>query len=248
MKVISKKDIKSAGKFILIYGETGCGKTTTIIQTAPDPILYIGTEPRNPKPSIDAANRPNVDLDVVFYETWVSLMEFLSEPKNTARYKTIAIDSITYLMTVSLTSELEDEAYDARSDAEKRIKPLVNMSKMTMESYGGLSSQMFRLCKSVGRLSTEGKVVIVTALLAENPKWDRSLAAAPALKGKEFPTSFPGFLDLIGKVEPRLDENDNIVYPPYVSFESPDDSFLAKFTGAGKKRSGPLNFEKILKG
>ena len=37
-----------------------------------------------------------------------------------------------------------------------------------------------------------------------------------------------------------------VQYPPIVSFES-DGSYMAKFTGSGDKRIGPLNWDKILK-
>ena len=115
-------------------------------------------------------------------------------------------------MYVSLCREIEDEAFEAKTSEEKRRKPIVSQAKMSMEGYGGLSSQMFRLMKTIGRLSEAGKIVIVTALLQENPKWDRELAAAPALKGREFPTSMPGFFDLIGLVESRVDGNGKLIY------------------------------------
>jgi hypothetical protein len=91
-----------------------------------------------------------------------------------------------------------------------------------------------------------GKIVIVTALLLENPKWNRELSAAPALKGREFPTNMPGFFDLIGLVEPRTNGDGRVLYPPMVRFQSADDSFVAKWTGAGKKTQGPMDIRKIL--
>ena len=247
MKIIKKDKLPDQGKLILIYSDTGVGKTTSALQSAPDPILYIATEPRNPKVSIDAAKRPDLDLDLVFYDSWQDTMDFLADDKNTKRHNTIIADSFTYLMNVSLSSEIENEAFDSRSDAEKKIKPLVNRAKMSPEGYGGLSSQMFRMMKILGQLSTKGKVVIITALMQETPKWNRELAAAPAFKGREFPNNMPGFFDLIGFVQTRHDENGEIVYPPWVSFESPDGSFMAKYTGTGKRRAGPLDFSKILK-
>jgi hypothetical protein len=246
MEVISKEDFPQQGKLIMIYGDTGVGKTTSILQSAPDPLLYIATEPRNPKPSIDACGR-DIDMDVAQYTTWFDLMEFLQDPQNTERYTTVAIDSITYLMNVSLSGEIENEAFEAKTTEEKRRKPIVSQTKLSPEGYGGLSSQMFRLMKTIGRLSEAGKIVIVTALLQQNPKWDHELAAAPALKGREFPTSMPGFFDLIGLVESRVDGNGKLIYPPMISFEVSDGAFLAKFTGTGDKRTGPLDFIKMLK-
>ena len=246
MIIIPKKDIKQTGRMVLIYSETGGGKTVSTIQSAPDPILYIQTEPRSLKPSLDAANRPDVDLDVAEYTNFTDLMAFLAKQDNFTRYKTVVLDSLTHLAAICLSSEIEDEAFDARSVEEQRKKPLVNRTKLSMEGYGGLSSNLFRLTNLFGKLSLDGKIVIFTCLLDERPKWDRALAAAPALKGREYPNSMPGFFDLIGKLEDRVKDG-QVVYPPIVRFHSPDGDFTAKFTGNGKN-AGPLDFGKILNG
>jgi hypothetical protein len=246
MKVIGKEDLKSAGRMIMLYGPTGVGKTTSLLQSAPEPVMYIQTEPRSLKSSLDASNRPDLDIDVAVYENWFGLMEFVTSPKNFERYKTIVVDSYSHLMTVGLSSEIENQAFEARTEKEKSLKPLVSQTKMSLEGYGGLSSHMFRLTAALGRLSQAGKIVIITALLQENPRWNRALAAAPALKGREFPINMPGFFDLIGLVESRMDDHGSVIYPPRVRFQSPDDSFVAKFTGSGNKTQGPLNIQKIL--
>ena len=247
MKMLTKENLTQAGRFIMLYGGTGVGKTTTILQTAPDPLCYVQTEPRSLKPSLDAAKRPTLDLSIAVYEEWVGLMEFVTTESNFERYATVVIDSYSSLMNISLSSEIEDQAYDARTEKEKQVKPLVSQAKLSLEGYGGLASQMFRLTAALGKLSQRGKIVVVTALLAENPKWNRELAAAPALKGREFPVNMPGFFDLIGLVEPRTDGEGNLVFPPRVRFQSPDDSFVAKFTGTGSKTEGSLDLSKILK-
>jgi hypothetical protein len=246
MKILTKKEVSQEGLLIHIYGATGVGKTTSVIQSSPQPIMYIQTEPRSLKPSIDAANRPDLDIDVAVYEEWAGLMEFVASPKNFERHKTVVVDSYSHLMSIGLSSEIEDQAWEARDPREKELKPLVSQTKLSQEGYGGLASQMFRLTAALGKLSRMGKIVIVTALLAENPKWNRELAAAPALKGREFPVNMPGFFDLIGLVEQRTDADGNIIYPPRVRFQSPDDSFVAKFTGVGTKTQGPLDITKIL--
>ena len=247
MNVISKEEITSQdGWLILLYGGTGVGKTVSILQSAPEPIMWIQTEPRSLKPSLEAANRPDLDVDVALYEDWAGLMEFVANAKNVERHRTIVVDSYSYLMSVGLSTEIEDQAFEAKDQKEKAIKPLVSQTKMSPEGFGGLASHMFRLTAALGKLSRLGKVVIITALMAENPKWDRELAAAPALKGREFPVNMPGFFDLIGLVESRVDAEGNIIYPPRVRFQSPDGSFVAKFTGSGKQTQGPLNITKIL--
>jgi len=246
VKVLTKEQVAQDGRMVCIYGPTGVGKTTSIIQTAPAPIIYIQTEPRSLKPSLDAAGRPDLDIDVAVYEDWAGLIEFVTQPKNSERHKTIVVDSYSHLMSVGLSTEIEDQAHEARTEKEKAVKPLASQTKLSQEGYGALSSLMFRLTAALGKLSRAGKIVVVTALLQESPKWNRELAAAPALKGREFPVNMPGFFDLIGLVEPRTDGEGNIMYPPKVRFQSPDDSFVAKFTGAGNRTQGPLDISKIL--
>lgn len=247
LKLIDRNKINQPGRFIMIYGATGVGKTTSILQSALEPMIYIATEPRSLKPSLDAAGRESLDIDVAVYEDFNRLMEFVSDSVRFERYKTVVLDSYSHLMSIGLSVEIEDQAFEARSIREREVKPLVNRTKMSPEGFGGLASHMFRLTAALGRLSQAGKVVIVTALLSENPKWDRELAAAPALKGREFPINMPGFFDLIGLVEPRVDGDGKIVYPPLVRFQSPDGSFVSKFTGKNTtKTQGPLNITKIL--
>ena len=248
MKITKKSDIKLTGRMILIYSETKVGKTTSILQSAPDPILYIRTEQRSLKAALDAANRPDLRLSVAEYENFDGLMEFVADAKNFEKYSTIALDSLSYLSNISLSCELEDEAFSARTEEEQKRKPLVGRTKMSMEAYGGLSSNLFRLLNALGRLSAEhGKIVIFTCLQTEAPKWGRELAAAPTLKGKEFPSNIDGFFDLIGKLESRYDKKGERVYPPIVRFDSPEKDFLAGFTGTGKT-AGPLDFKKFLGG
>jgi hypothetical protein len=240
-------EIKTTGIMAMIYGETGVGKTVSVLQSSPQPILYVKIEERNIMPSVEATGLKSIDVDVLQYDDWRGLLDVLTDFEKLKRYKTILVDSFSHLMGVALSSEIENETFEARSEKERKRKSIIMQAKMTQEGYGGLSSQMLRLCRVLGKLSSiEGKVVICTALLDEHPKYDRELVAAPTLKGREFPNHMPGFFDLIGLVQSRK-KGDQIIYPPMVYFESPDRDFMCKFTGTGKKRQGPLDFSKILK-
>ncbi len=250
MKVLKKSQLQSqsSGRMIMLYSETGCGKTTSILQSAPDPIAYIQTEPRALKPSLDAADRKDLKLEAFVYEDANDLIETLAKFNNFDKYTTIVVDSFSHLMNIGLAHEITDEAYDARSDAEKKKKQLASMTKMTVEGQGVRNQLMFRITNLLMKYAQAGKIVIVTALLSENPKWNRSLSAAPALAGKEYPTNAPGYFDLIGKLEDRFKDGIK-VFPPKVRFERPsddEDAFICKYTGIGDKRTGPLNITKIL--
>ena len=140
------------------YGETGVGKTTCTLQSAPDPVMYIQTEPRSLQPSMDAANRPELDIDVAIYKNWSDLMAFVASAENFKRHKTLVVDSYSHLMNISLSSEISDEAFESRSEKERQNKPLVMQSKLSMEGFGGLSANMFRLTSALGRLSQNGKI------------------------------------------------------------------------------------------
>jgi hypothetical protein len=247
MKMRKKEDISQPGRMIEIYGDTGVGKTVTTLQTSPDPILYIQTEPRSLQPSIAAADREDLDIDIAIYDKWPELMEFVTNLDNFRRHRTVVFDSLSYAMNVGLSNEISDEAFEARSEKDKQLKPLVSQTKLSIEGYGAISANMFRLTAALGRLSQAGKIVVATALLVENPRYNRELAAAPALKGREYPVNCLGYFDLIGLVSTRTDDEGNVVYPPLVRFQSPDGSFLAKFTGKGVRTEGPLDISKIIK-
>jgi hypothetical protein len=248
LKVIDKKDLKqTAGRMIMIYGGTGAGKTTSVLQSSPDPIFYIQTEPRTLQPSIKAASRPDLRLKVGVYETYPDLMGVVNNLDNFKGSNTLVVDSLSQLVAVSIPSEITNEAFEAKSERDRQIKPLVSTTKLSIEGYGALSSTMFRLTSALGRISQAGKIVVCTALLQENPRYNRELAAAPLLKGREYPAAMPGYFDLIGLVTSRVNEAGEVIYPPRVQFQSPDDSFVAKFTGTGNKTQGPLDISKIIK-
>jgi len=173
----------------------------------------------------------------------------LANEQNFTGYNSIVLDSASYLMNVHLKNEIAYESYDAQKDSDKIRKPLVNQTKLSLEDYGGLSSQMCRLMALLGRLSAQDRYVVVIALATERPKWNVRLAAAPAFLGRQFPDNMPAYFDWIGYVYSRGDDNGQIVYPPMVAFESVDNSFMAKWTGVRPNSgnlNGPLDFGQLI--
>uniref|UniRef100_A0A6M3KXX4 Putative ATPase domain containing protein n=1 Tax=viral metagenome TaxID=1070528 RepID=A0A6M3KXX4_9ZZZZ len=246
---------QSNGKMIMIYSDTGVGKTTSCIQSLPCPIQFHQIEKRNQMPQVRAANRPDLDLKFVAFDGVEDHLEYLNTRENFDGTRSIIVDSVSYLMNNQFTMEIEDEAFDARDRKEKVRKPIIEQNKLTLEGYGGLASLMCRIFDAYARIALKLDVIVVmTALIQENKRYKgEQMEAFPALRGKDFPNNFPAYMDLIGLVEPRYATNEDgtrsLVYPPKVWFEQTghEGSFLCKWTGNPQARKqGPLNFQKIL--
>jgi hypothetical protein len=242
----TKKDDR--GNFILIYGDSGVGKSATVIQTAQDPIFWIVAERGQIDLTIKSINRPDIKLKVGYYEGWDDLLEIIYDLKNFEKIKTVLFDGLTHVMNVHLSDEILEENYQARDKKQdKNDKDMTARVKGTIEMYGVLSKQMVRLMKGFEQLTINGIDVICTARSQDAPKWNRELSCAPALAGKEFPRDMKGFFDLIGLVERRVVDG-KVIYPPLVSFED-DGSFLSKWTGClpeGGVRRKPFNVKTML--
>jgi hypothetical protein len=248
MKLYSPKELTgTSGDMILLYGESGVGKSVTSIQTSPDPIVYIMAEGRDVLKMLTAAQRHDVKIKFGFYSTWDDLMDVVTHPENFVGARTIIIDSLTHIMSICLSDEIMEESYDA-ADKKKTEKELTMRVKMSLEGYGTLGGQMLRLTSALTKLSQQGHVVTCIARVEQNPKFNRALSAAPALKGKEYSKYFQGFFDFIGYIEPRV-EDGMVIYPPLVSFQD-DGSYMSKWTGLMPKGGvyrRVCNIEKILK-
>jgi len=249
MKLRPKGVVEKTGLMILVYGNTGVGKTASCFATLPGKILIISNERRNMELSALAVNRPEEDYDIVEDFTLKELTDFLLNPieflnsnfkLNFNDYKSILFDGLTQA-NENLEIELQDEAFDSRVRKAERgkaggddfeiDKPFISMMKMAEEGYGALAGHLGRVTNLLGGFSQEGKVVVFTSLMASHPKWDKTntLEAAPALIGRKFPTSLPGKIDLIGYVVDNIQQisTDEVtgkpingkVYPPIVKFE-----------------------------
>jgi hypothetical protein len=239
---------QNRGNFCLWYGDSGTGKTSTLLQTCEDPIMYLCTERGQLALTLKAINRPDIKLKVGYYEGWEDLLETVYNPDNFKGVKSIIFDGLTHVMNIHLTDEILEENFEATKKKDDDIvKDLTMRVKMSQEGYGTLAKQMTRLMKGFENQTIAGIDVHCTARTQENPKWNRSLACAPALSGKEFPRDFKGFFDFIGLLSTRF-ENDKVVYPPMVSCDD-DGSYLSKWTGI-KPETGvigiPFNVKKIL--
>jgi len=245
--MIFRKPGESKGIMALIYGETGVGKTVSTLDTCPKPCLYVEIDPK-PVERTGGGIVNFENIDIAHPENFIDLFTYINEQADEVvkRYKSVVIDPFSFLVNVVLLGDLEDETAKAEVFGNKR--PLMNMGRTDLSGYGSLASLAKRLCKALGLLAVRGVNVICISLLDEAPKWNRELVAAPAFAGKEFNRDYPAYFDCIGLVQ-RREEGGEIVYPPVVIFDSPDESFVHKWSGQRKGRTvkGTLDWRKILR-
>jgi hypothetical protein len=264
LEIHKRDDLKRGGRLVLLYSEGGVGKTTSFLLTAPEPQLGILCEERSITPVVEEAERVKgrkIHFDSVNVNTMDNLIEFVATgQKEMAPYRSILLDGASSLMNLKLFGEILDEAFGALPDAKKSDKPIAMRSKMSPEGYGALGREMLRIIPLLGAISKSGRLVVITSLLQENPKWGKGLVrAAPAFAGKFFSDNYQGEVDLIGLVEKRYvkpdptesnsDPDAVITYPPWVSFESPADDFICKWSGISPReglKKWPLNLAKIV--
>lgn len=245
------------GKMVMIYGGTGIGKSTTCLGSLPEPILNIYTEDRDPYTSIEGLDR-EIDFDAVSPENNQDLIDYLYKileecEKGTCKYNAIMFDSLSFWMNIKLYGEMVDQTRDA-GIFKKSSRPLVDGLRADEALYGGLAERMQRLIRPLKLIAQQGLIVVTIAYLSENPKWDRTLAAAPNFIGKAFNTNYEQHYDVIGLIKNNLKHDEQgaivipheIVYPPRIRLKSPDDSFICKWTGRNiKGNSYPLDFKKM---
>lgn len=266
IKPVSEKP--NLGKMVVIYSETGVGKSTSCFQSLPVPIMYMCGEMRNAELSAEACGRKLIRGDIekprdyvlAEYTTWDAFLEFINMTETFQPFASVVMDGVTQLM-VNLSFEIGDEAFFARNPEKQKDKPLIQRPKLTEEGYGSLAAQMSRAIIPLGRLSQQGKFVVLNALLEGGTKWDSSIGATPAFMGKKFGSEYPGAVDLIGLVVRRYDDDKKLVFPPLVKFESSEsETFECKWTGPrlqAKDNTGkpitdaimqmPLDFNVILR-
>jgi len=253
---------RSNTPLVLIYGETNVGKSTSSLASLPEPILDIVTEPRDPEIALRAIGR-KVDVTFVMIEDVEEVSDFLGEKSLELRqgklpYKSILLDSGSYLLNVAMMMKAEAQTAEAgvfksRQKVggvvvEKFERPFIDETKLDYSAWGAIGRHMMRITALLGEFARNGVVAVMTALLDKEPKWDKTgrLKAAPAFAGRYYAVNCPSYFDLIGLVTTRTDEKGEVVYPPLVSFGSPNDDFVAKWTGPRVNPVGVLDFKKIL--
>lgn len=243
-------DPSTSGTCILIYGDTGVGKTRSFV-TLPDPILIINTEPRDPRVTLQCSVKKNITIwePKGFDEIISTIDSLLGEyEKGKREFKSVCFDSLSFIQS-DLKSELEDSRFEKETQlvektSKSRYNTLVDRFRIERGDWDSLSSMMKRITWLLNRLSKFGVIIVATATVTEYPSYNRDLVAAPFFQGVSYPAVMKGYFDFIGLVNPGIDKP----YPPSVTFMS-DGSFMSKSSSEKLNNiggKGELNFSKIL--
>jgi len=230
--------------FCLFYGETNGGKTTSIIRTAPQPIYCISAEGDALKAVAVCRDKgETVDIKVVMPESHEDVMDTLNrmllkirkrrKDGSTFKYRTVLFDSGTHWMNCKLAIRVEDDRNEDREGVDKG--KLSAMTKTDWTEVNTINSQMARLTDLLKAIANEGVMVIMTAQMQYDPKWNNELEAAPCFNYKDYNKALKGYFDYIGYVMPNIDpETGKETWPPKLSF-SGSQGYLVKWRGVQPK-------------
>jgi hypothetical protein len=226
--------------FLLVYGDTNSGKTTSIIRTAPQPIYCISAEGDALKSvAVCKEKGEDIDITVVMPDSHEDLMDTLNRmllkvlerraQGKPFKYNTVLMDSGTYWMNCKLAIRVEDDRNKDRQGVDEG--KLSAMTKTDWTEVNTVNSQMARLTDLLKSLANAGVMVVMTAQMQNDPKWNNELEAAPCFNYKDYNKALKGYFDYIGYTMPNIDEETGKVkYPPKLSF-SGSQGYLVKWRG-----------------
>lgn len=247
----------------MFYGDTGEGKSASVLASCPTPCLYVKAENRGVSVTIEVANEirkskglPLLNNDTMKMFEYANLDDFLDFVCNKENWeswcKCVIIDSLSFIMNIHLMRQVIDDRIDNSS---KKIK-LEDEYKQQLAGWGTLAEIMNRISNDLGLFVNAGIPVVCICLTeeCESKIVGKPASILPLLSGNKYGLNMPGFFDLIGYVKCRTIINKDaagkdvkrIQYPPKVSFDKTN-HFLAKWTGVGDQRVFDLDLEQILK-
>jgi hypothetical protein len=125
MKLVNYKNLsENQGNLMLAWGPTGSGKTSTILQTASDPIVLLTAEKRKIQTTIAAINRPDIKLKVGVYEDFSDCIDTVSKTEDER-------DKIIKELTMSV--KMSKESYGALADNMLRL--MNGLQSLTMAGF-----------------------------------------------------------------------------------------------------------------
>jgi hypothetical protein len=261
---------KDNGRGFFIYGETGTGKTASIVTLAnyvkPKETIIYPTEPKSPIEPLKEAY-PNIvnDLPIFFRgvdgefktaeDVIVDINNLHEEIKGGRQVGAVTLDSMSF-ESVLIKLSLEDSRFskeNAKVDGKWKYDPWLEKTMVDRPEWGALGSWLTRLTNIFVELTKRGVIVVSTSTSERYPKWGNGLDVGPDFQGKQYPQTIHGFFSHIGYVVAREDGK----YPSLIQFMNMPDSKFKIFArcDSAKLREkclqngglAPLDFSKILK-
>lgn len=183
MEIRYTKDIALDGIKILVYGDSGAGKTK-LMGTAPKPIVLSAES------GLLALKKENVPyLAITNLEDMRQAYEIVSGPKG-AEFETVCLDSISEIAEVVLNFE------------KKRV--VAGKVQHGMAAYGATNDTIFELVRAFRDLP--GKNVVFSAKLDKSTDEEGKIYYGPGMPGKTLGQGLPFFFDEVFALRCEKDE------------------------------------------
>ena len=184
MLIRSTKDtVNDNGVKMIVYGQSGAGKTT-LIKTLPDPIIISAESGLSAISDVDI---PYITVNSV--SDLLAAYKFLKTDKEASKFKTIAIDSISEIAEVCLAQEKK-------------------ASKDPRKAYGNMSEKMIEFIRLFRDLP---KHVYISAKLDKIQDDTGRIFYSPSMPGKQTGAAMPYFFDIVAALRVEKDSDGNIV-------------------------------------
>jgi phage nucleotide-binding protein len=187
MEIVKAKEITMQHLNVLVYGDSGVGKTT-LIATAPAPVLVLDMEGG----SLPLAGK---DVDLVKVDTPDAIREVLAKLKSgELAYKTVALDSITEMYKVIMDEVIKSNPQVSRAYTDQA----------SQSDYGRATELMRRAIRAFRDLPVN---VIFTALAQDQKdEVDGTITRLPSLPGK-LAYELAGYVDVVGYMFTKIDKD-----------------------------------------
>lgn len=240
MRLISNS-LEDIGVAMLMYGDPGVGKTYGA-GSAPDPQLWVITEPRDPKNVLQELMKQGKQMTFIEQEgrNIDEILDYLNSQSELCGavkrgeaapeefpYKTVILDSASFAhsqhkLFLEDTVE-EDKRVEAMAEKNVQKRALLmpqphERSNIEWGGWGAMGSEMTRLTDIINSFSKQhGLNVILTAWVGDNPKKGDEIKGHPMFLGRIYGAVMAGYFDLIVRLFPNPKTNKG--YPPVMCFQ-----------------------------
>jgi phage nucleotide-binding protein len=170
MQIYSTQDVHANGVKMLVYGQSGAGKTT-LIKTLPNPIILSA---ESGLLSLAGTNLPYIPIKKI--DDVHDAYRYLTQDPQGQQFQSIALDSISEIAEVVLTQE-KANCRDPR------------------QAYGAMQDIMSDIIRKFRDIP--GRHVYFSAKLEKNQDELGRILYAPSLPGKSFSQQLSYFFDLV---------------------------------------------------